>query len=205
LTTLKLRLASGLMSLRDYHQRVSGRRPVAIGRRAALYLGLSALAFAGARPALAVISRGRPRALSLHNLHTEESVRATYWSDGAWQPDGLRQINYLLRDFRTGDVVEIDPGLLDLMNRLATLVGTDQPFEIISGYRSPLTNEQLALHSSGVAKKSLHMEGKAVDLRLPGMELSSLRQAALSLQGGGVGYYPKSGFIHIDTGRVRFW
>jgi len=132
-------------------------------------------------------------------------VRATYWADGVWQPDGLRKINHVLRDFRTGDVMDIDPGLLDLMYRLRALVGTDEPFEIISGYRSPRTNAQLARQSSGVAKKSLHMEGKAVDLRLPGMKLSSLRRAALSLRGGGVGYYPKSGFIHVDTGRIRFW
>ena len=145
------------------------------------------------------------RSLALHNLHTDERVRATFWADGAWQPKGLDAINHILRDYRTGDIRAIDPDLLDLMHRLATLVGTDGPFEIISGYRSPRTNSQLARNSSGVAKKSLHMEGMAVDLRLPGVKLASLRRAAISLQSGGVGYYPKSGFIHIDTGRVRYW
>jgi len=184
---------------------ISGRRAVEIGRRAALRLGIAAFATVSAQPALAGVLGLPARALALRNLHTDEMVRATYWADGVWQPDGLRKINHVLRDFRTGDVMDIDPGLLDLMYRLRALVGTDEPFEIISGYRSPRTNAQLARQSSGVAKKSLHMEGKAVDLRLPGMKLSSLRRAALSLRGGGVGYYPKSGFIHVDTGRIRFW
>lgn len=176
-----------------------------MGRRAALRLGMAASLAAVAGPALAAVGSSRPRALALRNLHTEELIRATYWSDGAWQPEGLRKINYVLRDFRTGDVVEIDPGLLDLMHRLAALVGAKQPFEIISGYRSPQTNALLARQSSGVAKNSLHLEGKAVDLRLPGVRLSRLRRVAMSLQGGGVGYYPKSGFVHIDTGRIRYW
>lgn len=193
------------MALVGYESRRSTTTAAPIGRRGVLRLGVAALAAAAPRPAFAGLQGEQPRALALHNLHTEERVRATYWSDGEWRPNGLRKINHLLRDFRTGDIVEIDTDLLDLMHRLATLVGTDQPFEIISGYRSSRTNELLAVRSPGVAKKSLHMQGKAVDLRLPGMELSSLRQAALSLQGGGVGYYPKSGFIHIDTGRVRFW
>ena len=184
---------------------ISGRRTAGIGRRAALRLGAAAFATVAAQPALAGVLGIPARALALRNLHTDEMVRATYWADGVWQPDGLREINHVLRDFRTGDVVDIDPGLLDLMHRLTALVGTDEPFEVISGYRSPRTNAQLARQSSGVAKKSLHMQGKAVDLRLPGVKLSSLRRAAMSLQAGGVGYYPKSGFIHVDTGRIRFW
>lgn len=143
--------------------------------------------------------------LALRNLHTGETTRATYWADGAWQAAGLREINHILRDFRTGDVVDIDPALLDLMHRLAALFGTDEPFEIFSGYRSPRTNAKLAGQSAAVARKSLHMQGKAADLRLPGVVLSSLRRVAMSLHAGGVGYYPRSGFIHVDTGRVRFW
>jgi uncharacterized protein YcbK (DUF882 family) len=184
---------------------ISGSQAAGIGRRAALRLGVAAFTAAAAGPALAGVAGLPARALTLRNLHTHEMVRATYWADGAWQADGLRKINHVLRDFRTGDVMDIDPGLLDLMHRLAALVGTDQPFEVYSGYRSPRTNARLANQSSGVAKKSLHMQGKAVDFRMPGMKLSGLRRAALSLQGGGVGYYPKSGFIHLDTGRVRFW
>lgn len=184
---------------------ISGCQPARTGRRAALRLGAAAFVAAAAGPALAGIT-GRPvRMLTLRNLHTEETVRATYWADGVWQVDGLRRINHVLRDFRTGEVMDIDPGLLDLMHRLAALAGTDRPFEVYSGYRSPRTNAQLADQNSGVARKSLHMQGKAVDLRLPGVKLSSLRRAAMSLQAGGVGYYPRSGFIHVDTGAVRFW
>ncbi len=178
----------------------------AAGRRAVLRIGAAALVTAAAGPALAgMTGRGRVRALTLRNLHTDETVRATYWADGMWQADGLSKINHVLRDFRTGDVMDIDPDLLDLMHRLAALVGRDEPFDVYSGYRSPRTNAQLADQSSGVARKSLHMQGKAVDLRLPGVKLSSLRRAAMSLQAGGVGYYPRSGFIHVDTGAVRFW
>ena len=176
-----------------------------IGRRTALRLGVAGIATAVAGPALAGVGVRNERTLSLRNMHTGERVRATYWAEGAWQVDGLRDINRVLRDFRTGDVADMDPGLLDLMHRLARLTETEAPFEVISGYRSPRTNAQLASRSSGVAKKSLHMQAKAVDLRLPGIKLSSLRRAAMSLQGGGVGYYPRSGFIHVDTGRVRFW
>ena len=176
------------------------------GRRAVLRLGAAAFATAAAGPALAgMTGRGHARVLTLRNLHTEETVRAAYWADGVWQADGLSRINHVLRDFRTGEVMDIDPDLLDLMYRLAALVGRDEPFDVYSGYRSPRTNAQLADGSSGVARKSLHMQGKAVDLRLPGVKLSSLRRAAMSLQAGGVGYYPRSGFIHVDTGAVRFW
>lgn len=182
-----------------------GSRAGLVGRRAALRLGVAGIAAAAAGPALAGIGSRGERTLSLRNLHTGESVRATYWADGAWQVDGLAEINHVLRDFRTGDVVEMDLKLLNLMHRLAKVTEADVPFEVISGYRSPRTNAQLARQSSGVAKNSLHMQAKAVDIRLPGFKLSNLRRAALSLQAGGVGYYPKSGFIHIDTGRVRFW
>ncbi|UCH73491.1 MAG: DUF882 domain-containing protein [Rhodospirillales bacterium] len=184
---------------------ISGGRAAGIGRRAVLRLGAAALVAAAPGPVIASVSGRGARRLALRNLHTDELVRATYWSDGAWQTDGLREINRVLRDFRTGDVVDMDSGLLDLMHRLARLCDATQPFEIISGYRSPRTNAQLARQSAGVAKKSLHMQGRAVDLRLPGVGLSRLHRAALSLKAGGVGHYPKSGFIHIDTGRVRSW
>ncbi len=184
---------------------ITGSQAAGVGRRALLRLGVGAIAAAAAGPALAHAKRLPARSLTLRNLHTDELVRATYWADGAWQPDGLREINHVLRDFRTDDVARMDPGLLDVMHRLAKLVDADAPFEIISGYRSPRTNAQLARNSSGVAKRSLHMEAKAVDLRMPGVRLSHLRRAAVSLEAGGVGYYPRSGFIHVDTGRVRFW
>jgi uncharacterized protein YcbK (DUF882 family) len=179
-------------------------RPV--GRRAALRLGVAGVTMALSGPALsATLNMGSERTLAFRNLHTDEVVRATYWRDGRLKLDGLREINYILRDFRTGEIADIDVKLLNLLYRLAGDLGSGEPFEIISGYRSPKTNAQLANQSSGVAKRSLHMEGKAVDIRVPGVRLSYLRRAAMSLQAGGVGYYRKSGFVHVDTGRVRFW
>jgi uncharacterized protein YcbK (DUF882 family) len=111
----------------------------------------------------------------------------------------------VLRDFRTGDIEVIDPQLLVLLHKISQRIGKDEPFDVISGYRSPKTNARLASNSNGVAKHSLHMQGMAVDICLPGMKLAHLRDAAKSLKAGGVGYYPKSNFIHIDTGKVRYW
>lgn len=145
------------------------------------------------------------RKLSLQNLHTGESLKATYWAEGQYQTDELAAINRILRDHRTGDIHPIDNGLLELLNTLHHKVDGKQAFQIISGYRSAKTNAALNNKSSGVAKKSLHMQGKAIDIRLPGCQLANLRKAAIDCQMGGVGYYPKSNFIHIDTGRVRRW
>jgi uncharacterized protein YcbK (DUF882 family) len=114
-------------------------------------------------------------------------------------------VNEFLRDFRTSEVHEIDPRLLDLLHKLAHSVGASEPFHVISGYRSPRTNSALRAHSSGVAKYSLHMEGKAIDIRLPGTRLTQVRDSARALAIGGVGYYPGSNFVHVDTGRVRTW
>ena len=145
------------------------------------------------------------RQLSLHNLHTGERITRTYWIDGEYLAEPLSDIDLVLRDHRTDAVHPIDPQLLDVLHRLGDRVGSRKPFEIISAYRSPKTNAMLRGKSTGVAKKSLHMQGKAIDVRLPGHHLGKLRQAALSLKAGGVGYYPKSGFLHMDTGRVRHW
>ena len=159
-----------------------------------------------AAPALARASvpKGQ-RLVAMKNLHTGEYLEANYWTDGGFRPDVLQQINEFLRDHRTGDVHFIDTGLLDQMYLLQRETRVERPFEIISGYRSPATNANLRQSSSGVARKSLHMQGKAMDIRLPGVRLSKLRDTALSMKAGGVGYYPKSDFIHIDTGRIRTW
>ena len=174
-------------------------------RRRALahLLGLSALAVAPG--ALANVGSRPERALALRNLHTGEHVHTTYWTKQGFVPEGLAQINHVLRDHRSDEVYPIDTGLLDLLNLLADTVDASRAFEVISGYRSPVTNASLRKSGSGVARNSLHMQGKAIDIRLPGFELSQLRKAALALRSGGVGYYPKSGFIHVDTGRVRRW
>lgn len=145
------------------------------------------------------------RVLRFDHLHTGERLQVEYFSGGRYLPDALSEVNRLLRDFRSGDVAAIDPGLLDILHRLAVTTGSGQPFEVISGYRSPKTNESLRQHSSGVASGSLHMEGRAIDIRLADVPLPQLRAAALSLQAGGVGYYPASDFVHVDTGRIRRW
>ena len=145
------------------------------------------------------------RRLQLSNLHTGESLQTTYWAEGQYLSSSLDEINHLLRDFRTGEVHPIDPRLLDLLHGIQREAGSRNPFEIISGYRSPKTNEQLRASSGGVAKKSFHMQGKAVDIRLPGTDLKELHRIACAAGVGGVGLYTRSNFIHVDTGRPRYW
>ena len=172
-------------------------------RRSVLRLTLAA-GFALACPAVVTASTGR-RVLSMHNLHTGESLATVYWADGHYVPDGLEGLNTLLRDHRANEVGAMDLKLLDDLYRLHQLAGSDGPFHIISGFRTARTNAKLRKNSNGVAKKSLHMRGKAIDVRLPGRPTAELRELALSMKAGGVGYYRKSDFIHMDTGRVRFW
>lgn len=145
------------------------------------------------------------RKLAFYNTHTGEKMSATYWVEGQYVRDSLKEINHVLRDHRTGDVHPVDPDLLDLLYTLQRKVEKKDPYAVISGYRSPASNAMLNKKSSGVAKRSLHMQGKAIDIRLPGCDLNHLRKAALAMKRGGVGYYPESDFIHVDTGRVRFW
>jgi len=145
------------------------------------------------------------RALSFVHTHTGERLSAVYFRDGEYQGAELARINELLRDFRTGDVHPIEPGVLDILADLQTLARHDEPYEVISGYRSPATNAALHRHSSGVAEHSLHMQGRAIDVRLPGFPTHNLQQLALGMQRGGVGFYPGPDFVHLDNGRVRFW
>lgn len=152
------------------------------------------------------LSGAEERTLSLLNTHTGERLKkVVYWEQGSYIPDALHDLNYVLRDHRTDEVHPIDPVTLDMMAAISLKLGGKRPFEIISAYRSPETNQQLRKHSSGVAKNSYHMQGKAVDLRLPGVPLKTLRKVALDLRRGGVGYYPKSSFVHVDSGKVRSW
>ena len=145
------------------------------------------------------------RALHFDHTHTGERLAVEYFSNRAYLPDALATVNHFLRDFRTGEIHDIDPALLDLLHTLASVTETSRPFQVISGYRSPATNEMLRRHSEGVAAGSLHMNGQAIDIRLADVPLSNLRRAALHAKGGGVGYYPVSDFVHVDTGRVRTW
>jgi uncharacterized protein YcbK (DUF882 family) len=145
------------------------------------------------------------RTISLVSPHTREKLRVTYFADGRYLPTALADVNEMLRDWRTGEQGRMDPKLLDLLFQLRQRLRTDEPFHVISGYRCPKTNAMLAAKSEGVATKSLHMEGKAIDIDLPSRQLSKIRQAAVDLKLGGVGIYTKSSFVHVDTGRVRYW
>jgi uncharacterized protein YcbK (DUF882 family) len=146
-----------------------------------------------------------PRQVALHNLHTGESLQAVYWEDGHYVPQAMAAVNKVLRDFRTGDEHMMDPTLVDLLAKLHGKVEGRGPFQVISGYRSPKTNALLHEHSDGVASKSLHMQGMAIDIRVEGVALDHLHKAALDIGRGGVGYYPTSDFVHVDVGRVRQW
>jgi len=173
---------------------------------AATLLPGSALA-AAARPSAASL-RAPERVLSFFNTHTGERLKTAYCCGGEYQPEALRSVNHILRDFRANEIKPIDPRLLDLLHELSGTLETDQPFHIISGYRSPNTNTMLRDRGgahTGVASRSLHMVGQAIDIRVPGVTLDHLRGAARSLKIGGVGYYPDSNFVHVDVGRVRYW
>ena len=146
-----------------------------------------------------------PRSIALKNLHTDEALEALYWDGGRYVPDALEAVNKVLRDFRTGDVHPIAPGLLDVLVDLRAATGSAAPYQVISGYRSPQTNAILRERSAEVAQHSLHMDGEAIDLYLEDVDLERLHMAALDLSRGGVGYYPATKFVHIDVGPVRHW
>ena|SRR5437899_3284237 len=153
-------------------------------------------------------SRVRPtvgRELSFFNVHTGERLRTTYFENGKYVPGALLEVNHFFRDFRANEVRVIDPRLLDLLFRIHGALDTSQPFNLISGYRSPATNAWLAGQSEGVARHSLHMYGMASDINVQGRSLVLLQMVALAMRGGGVGFYPHSVFVHVDTGRVRRW
>ena len=185
-------------------------------RRRFLRLG-GAAAFTGlvsavATPALAdVLTKStdlvtkKTRKIALHNLHTGESVNTEYWANGEYIPDALKAVNKVLRDWRNDQVHEIDPKLVDMLSLMRSWMDKDDAFQVISGYRSPASNSKMHEASAGVAKNSLHMQGKAIDIRMPGCDLKNLHGAALKMRCGGVGYYPVSNFVHMDTGRVRTW
>lgn len=170
-----------------------------------LAAGSLALAARPARAASSTPSSLATRVLRFDHTHTGEKLAVEYFQAGQYQPDALAAVNHLLRDFRTGDVHDIDPALLDVLFALRQKVEAQQPFAIISGYRSPKTNASLRAKSEGVAAHSLHMEGRAIDIRVGDVPLATLRRSALALGRGGVGYYPASNFVHVDTGRVRAW
>lgn len=173
-----------------------------ISRRRWLRIGATGLAVA-VTPAWASLTTTRE--VAFDHLHTGEKLSLAYYRDGSYDDDALSSINHILRDFRTGDVHPIDRRLLDLLYTVRTAIGSDAPFQVISGYRSPVTNEKLQNASSGVATHSLHMQGMAIDVRLSDTRTSQLREAAAGLKIGGVGYYAASNFVHLDIGRSRQW
>ena len=184
---------------------MSGSDDASLDRRRLLALGLAAgagLMLPGTRPAGA---QSAARRLEFYHIHTGEKLRATYWERGRYLEDSLREIDFVLRDFRTSEVHAIDPALLDLLHRLCAAAGYDAPIHVISGYRCPATNAMLAARGPGVAWNSYHLRGMAIDLRLPGRALAAVRDAAILIGRGGVGYYPSSDFVHLDTGPARRW
>ncbi|HDH34067.1 MAG TPA: DUF882 domain-containing protein [Nitrospirae bacterium] len=145
------------------------------------------------------------RELHFYNLYTYEDLKITYWREGWYIPEALSDINHIFRDIRTGKVKAINKELLDLLFNIRKKINVDAPFQIVSGYRTPQSNAILRKLKKGVAKNSLHMYGKAVDIRVPGFSLRTLRREAKKLELGGVGYYPQAHFVHVDVGEVRYW
>jgi uncharacterized protein YcbK (DUF882 family) len=163
---------------------------------------------AGVLPILTAQARASvgTRALTMVHTHTQERIDLVYAADGQYVPAALGSLNRFLRDHYSGDIGVIDPQVFDLLHLVQRTLGSGRAFEVISGYRCPATNTQLReTRGGGVAKRSLHMEGRAIDVRLPGVPLADLRDAALSLRSGGVGFYPREQFVHLDTGRTRSW
>ena len=169
----------------------------------------SLLALAGPQLASAALRGGgyepSHKLIALENTNTGEKLKVAFFERGHYVDDALAEISYLFRDFHTGDVHPIDPFLLDQLHEIQQSLGIVKPFEVISGYRSPYTNAHLRKQSHRVAKHSLHMEGRAIDIRVAGVESRYIRDVAVAMQRGGVGYYPYANFVHLDTGDIRTW
>lgn len=181
----------------------------AVNRRSMLF-GAAGLGICAATPGVAASpavlrGKGKFRVLSLINNRTAERLNAAYWIDGDYIPEALDAFNFILRDWREGSVMRIDPETLDIMSATHKLLGTSEPFEIVSGYRSPRTNAMLRRRSRGVARNSYHTRGMAVDMALKSRSVQEIARAALSLNAGGVGRYSRSSFVHVDSGPVRTW
>jgi len=184
-----------------------GNPEAGVSRRSFLALaacGVAAVLIPGSASAL--VPSPETRRLSFYNLHTDECVETCYWENGGYVPTALEQIDSVLRDHRTGESRQMSPALIDLIFALSVRLECGAPVQVVSGYRSAATNALLHADDPGhVAEHSLHLTGEAVDLCFEGRSLSRVRDAALALNGGGVGYYPKSGFVHVDVGRPRRW
>ena len=174
--------------------------------RRSVLQGLAAtLAAAIASPRAVFGAAPEPREVAFVHTHTHERLSVTYFADGSYDEASLAALDWFLRDHRTGDEHPIDPALFDILHELRLATGTASPYQVISGYRSARTNSLLRERSAGVASGSLHLQGRAIDVRLADVSSAALRDAAIRLRRGGVGYYASSDFVHIDTGRVRCW
>ncbi len=159
----------------------------------------------GSSPVEAAPLVGSVRRIALHNINTRESFDGVYWADGNYKPEALKKLDVLLRDHRAKQVCRYDPRLFDLLARVHNTLDSDEPFDVICGFRSRRTNAMARRRSRGVAKESYHTRGMAIDIRLPDAELRAIAEIAKSMHGGGVGFYPRSGFVHLDVGPVRTW
>ena len=183
---------------------MNGNVTLLTNRRTFLKMGATAALSLLPCPAMAV-RVPEHQILSFYNIHTGESLSTCYRSHGKLIHRAVGRISTIMRDHRTGEIKPVDPDLLDLLHRIVMKIKTSEPISIISGYRSPQTNAALRRVTRGVAKNSLHMEGRAIDIRIPGYNTQEIRELAIALHSGGVGYYPKSDFVHLDTGPVKVW
>ncbi len=195
--------------------KLNGDKACSTTRRNFLGLGAIVLGAAAAssivpvKASAAIFSRGSQfggaRKITFRNSHTGETFSGVYRVGDKYLPDAFDRINIVLRDFRSNELFPIDPRVIDIIYSVHELSGRTEPYEILSGYRCPKTNAGLRSNSEGVAKNSLHMTGQAIDLRMPNFDTSQIKKLAVSLKAGGVGYYPKSNFVHMDSGDVRTW
>jgi uncharacterized protein YcbK (DUF882 family) len=175
-----------------------------VTRRSMLF-GVAAAGTLAALPANATIRALRERELHLLNAHTGESFREVFWANGRSVPGAAKRLNWVMRDFRTDEVRPIDGDLVNLLYGIQTRIGRGKPLLLLSGYRSPQTNQELIAEGHGAAENSMHIVGKAADVHIEGVNLRYLSRAAMSFHAGGVGTYWRNNFIHVDTGRIRFW
>ncbi|WP_367143186.1 DUF882 domain-containing protein [Pantoea stewartii] len=175
-------------------------------RRKLLFCGSAAAGLALLpTSAMASLSTSRPRVLTLNNLHTGETLKTEFFNGKSYDKSELSRLNHFFRDYRANKIKSIDPHLFDQLYRLQALLETLKPVQLISGYRTLATNNMLRESGPGVAKHSYHTKGQAMDFHIEGISLANVRKAALKMRAGGVGYYPSSNFVHIDTGPVRHW
>lgn len=185
----------------DYTQHIISRR------RFLTWCGMAAALCIAPEPLMAAASRlkDKARRLCFYHTHTGERLQIVYWDNQGYVKEALGEIDHLLRDHHTNAVHRIDPGLLDLLHGISVSLGRATPLHVLSAYRSPATNAKLRTRGNAAAGHSLHMKGRAVDIYVPGGSLAALRRTALALKGGGVGYYPRNGFVHLDVGPIRYW